>query len=161
MPENSLGNVFFSLQLILQFRDGVQRFYYRENYTFPRTWRGSYIFRGGGGHLFPGGGVQMLISIGTPITCDFPGGNPETPIPLWIHTWYWYIPGNWYCIFRVRGYLVLYLFNPGSGYLFSTVTSLLIFPDSTQVAGSCSRKVSFFFKKKNKLSRLGSGLLLV
>ena len=32
---------FFIPQLILQFTEGVQRFYYRENYTFPRIQRGS------------------------------------------------------------------------------------------------------------------------
>ena len=50
-------------------------FYYRENYTIPRIQRGSNIFHGGGGEdqLFPGGGVQKLISIETHITCDFPG----------------------------------------------------------------------------------------
>ena len=41
--------------------------------------------RGGGGvQLFPewrGGGVQMLISIETHITCDFPGGGVQTPYP--------------------------------------------------------------------------------
>ena len=74
--------------------------------------------------FFLGGGVQMLISIETHITCDIPGG-PEPLSPLWICTWCWYmyIPGNWYCISRERGYLVLYLFNPGSGYLISTGTS--------------------------------------
>ena len=46
--------------------------------------------RGGGGgvgrvQLFPGGG-QMLISIETHITCDFPGGS-EPLSPLWIRTW--------------------------------------------------------------------------
>ena len=42
-------------------------------------------FRGGqyfpeGVQLFPGGGVQMLISIETHKTCDFPGGS-RPPIP--------------------------------------------------------------------------------
>ena len=55
-------------QLILQFTEGVQWFYY----TFSR---GSNFFQGGGG-------VQMLISIEThiTITCDFPGGSGP-PIP--------------------------------------------------------------------------------
>ena len=50
--------------------------YFRENYDFPRFQRGSNIFQcvcvggGGGGG---GGKVQMLISIETHITCDFPG----------------------------------------------------------------------------------------
>ena len=65
-PENSLDNVFFSPQPILQFTEGVQWFYYRENYTFPRIQRGL--------------GVQMLISIDIHLTCDFPGGYGP-PIP--------------------------------------------------------------------------------
>ena len=35
---------------------GVQWFYYRENYTFPRLQRGSNIFHGGGVQLFQGRG---------------------------------------------------------------------------------------------------------
>ena len=34
-----------------------------------------------GVQLFTGGGVQMLISIETHITCDFPGGGVRTPYP--------------------------------------------------------------------------------
>ena len=39
-----------------------------------------------------GGGIQMLVSIETHITCDFPGGGGggvQTPYlsPLWICTW--------------------------------------------------------------------------
>ena len=57
-PENSLDNVFFlfvffclffySPELILQLTEGVQWFYYRENYTFQRIQRGSRIFQGEG-----------------------------------------------------------------------------------------------------------------
>ena len=55
--ENSLNNVFFFsffslvLNLILQFTEGVQWFYYRENYTFPRIQRGAgaTFSKGGGG----------------------------------------------------------------------------------------------------------------
>ena len=59
-------------QLILQFTEGVQWFYY----TFSKG--GSNFFQGGGG-------VQMLISIEThiTITCDFPEGSGP-PIPIWI-----------------------------------------------------------------------------
>ena len=40
---------------------------------------------GGGGGL---GGVQILISIETYITCDFSGGGGSgPPIPLWIRAW--------------------------------------------------------------------------
>ena len=46
--------------------------------------RGGPTFLGGGG----GGRVQVLISIETHITCDFPGGGVRTPYhPLWIRTW--------------------------------------------------------------------------
>ena len=46
--------------------------------------RGSNIFQGGGGgiQLFPGGGVQVLISIKTHITCVIlQGRGSKTPIP--------------------------------------------------------------------------------
>ena len=81
-PENSLDNVvFFGPQLNLQFTEGVQWFYYRETYTFPRTQRGTNVFQGGGGGPTFSRGVQLLISIETHITCDFPGGGVRTPIP--------------------------------------------------------------------------------
>ena len=68
-------------QLILQFKEWVQWFYY----TFSR-----------GSNFFQGGGVQMLISIEThiTITCDFPG-EPGPPIPpLWISPWtMWHFGG--------------------------------------------------------------------
>ena len=70
---------FFTPQLNLQFTEEVQWFYYRLKYTFPRAQRGSNIFQGGPTFFSGwGGGVQMLISIETHITCDFPGG----PDPL-------------------------------------------------------------------------------
>ena len=78
-PENSLHNVFLVLNLFYSLQ-----FYCRENYSFPRIQRGSNIFRGsnffqGGGG---GGGVQMLISIETNITCNFQGGGgPERLSP--------------------------------------------------------------------------------
>ena len=44
-----------------------------------------YFFFWGGG---VGGGVQILISIETYITCDFSGGGGSgPPIPLWIRAW--------------------------------------------------------------------------
>ena len=58
------GQGFFSPQLILQFTEGVQWFYCRENYTF----------------LVGRGGVKMLISIETHITCDLSGGI-RSPYP--------------------------------------------------------------------------------
>ena len=39
---------FNSLELILQLTEGVQWFYYRENYTFKRIQSGSRIFQGEG-----------------------------------------------------------------------------------------------------------------
>ena len=60
---------FFSPQLILQFTEGVQCFI-TEKTTVPRIQSGSNFFQGGGG-----GGVQMLISKETHLTCDFPGGG--------------------------------------------------------------------------------------
>ena len=79
-----MDNVFFFFisfctQLILQFIEGVQWFDYRENYTFPRIQRGSYIFQGGP-NFCQGGGVLIIISKETHITCDFPGGSGP-PIP--------------------------------------------------------------------------------
>ena len=70
------GQRFFGVvdfcQFILQFTEGVQWFYYRENYAFQMIpTRGSNIFRMGGGvgsNFFQG--VQMLISIETHITFD-------------------------------------------------------------------------------------------
>ena len=72
-PEQRFFVFFFSPQLILQLTEGVQWFYYRDNYTFPRIQGGSNFFQGGGG------GVQVLISIGIHITCDFPGGWGSGP----------------------------------------------------------------------------------
>ena len=45
---------------------------------------GAKFFQWGGGQLFPGGGVQLLIPyIKTHITCDFPrgGGGSGPPVP--------------------------------------------------------------------------------
>ena len=71
--------LFFSPKLILQFTEGVQWFYYRENYTFPRIQMGSNMFQGWGPSFSRG--VQMLISIETHITFDFQGGGGG-PDPL-------------------------------------------------------------------------------
>ena len=140
-------------------------------YTLPRIQRGSNIFRRGG-NFFPGGGVQMLISIETHITYNFPGGfRPPIP-PLDPHMVLVHVhPGNLVLYIqgkRLCSYLVLYLFNSGSGYLISIGTSQgnrrFLVPDWTQEAGPGTRKVSFFFfffLFKNKLSKLGSSLLLV
>ena len=59
-PENSLDNVFFSHQLILQFTEWIQWFYYRGE-------EGTNFFQGVG------------VSKETDITCDFPGGGGSGP----------------------------------------------------------------------------------
>ena len=68
LPENSSDN-FFSPQ----FYRGCPIVISNKTIIFN-------IFRGGGG-------VQMLISIETHITYDFPGGGSGPPTPLWIRTW--------------------------------------------------------------------------
>ena len=65
---------YFSSQLILQFTEGVQWFYCRENFTFPRIQRGSNIFQWGGGAGPTFSRWKMHIN------CDFPGGA-QTPYP--------------------------------------------------------------------------------
>ena len=61
---------FFSHQLILQFTEWIQWFYYRGE-------EGSNFFQGAG------------VSKESHITCDFPwgGGGPDPLTPLWIRTW--------------------------------------------------------------------------
>ena len=75
----TIFDVFFFF-FFTQSTDGVQWFYYRENYTLPKIHRGSNIFQGGSNFL--GGGVQMLISIEIHITQDFLGGvrTPYSPL---------------------------------------------------------------------------------
>ena len=51
---------------------------------FSKDPEGVQNFPGGPTFTRGGGGVQMLISIETHITCDFPGGG--SPIPLWVRT---------------------------------------------------------------------------
>ena len=69
-PENSLDNVFFSHQLILQFTEWILWFYYNGEE-----------------------GVQFLPGVRvfkeTYIAWDFPGGGgcPDPLTPLWIRTW--------------------------------------------------------------------------
>ena len=61
-------NLFFTI---------VQRVYFKENYNFLRYQRDPTFSRVGGSNFFQrgvgGGGVEMLISIETHRTCDFPG----------------------------------------------------------------------------------------
>ena len=102
-PENSLDKLFFfpffySSTYFTVFR-GVQCFYrfIREKTIifqepkFPGGGGGRGFQNVQGGPTFSrgGGGVQMLISIETHITCDFPGlgGGGVRPLtPLWIRT---------------------------------------------------------------------------
>ena len=64
LPKNNRNNIIFNPQLILQFYRGIQHFS-----------GGSNFFQGGGG-------VPMLISIKTHITCDFPEGSGPPVPPL-------------------------------------------------------------------------------
>ena len=64
LPKNNRNNIIFSPQLIIQF------------------YRGGPAFFGGGPTFSRGGGVQMLISIKTHITCDFPEGSGPPVPPL-------------------------------------------------------------------------------
>ena len=81
---------FFSPQLILQFTEGVQRFYYRENYTFPRIQRGSNILRVGGQTFSRGGPNANFYR--NPYNLWFSRGV-RTPYPpsrsahAWISNW--------------------------------------------------------------------------
>ena len=89
LPEKSSDKVFFVVFLVLNlFYRGCSMVISKENYYFLRFQRGSNFFKGWGGgggggggvgvggQLFlGGGGVQMLISIETHLTCDFPGGS--------------------------------------------------------------------------------------
>ena len=63
LPKNNRNNIIFNPQLILQGGGGVQHF-------------------SGGPTFFRGGGVQMLISIKTHMTCDFPEGSGPPVAPL-------------------------------------------------------------------------------
>ena len=77
-PENSLDNVFFFFFfLVLNLFNSLQRgsngFITEKTILFHES-RGGPIFSRGS-NFFQGGGVQVLISIETHITCDFPGGG--------------------------------------------------------------------------------------
>ena len=71
----------------------VSNGYFKEHYYFLRFQKGSNFFKGdptfsaveGGG-----GGVKMLISIETHITCDFPGGSGPPIPPLDSHMQFHY-----------------------------------------------------------------------
>ena len=80
-PDNSMDNVCFSPQFILQSTEGgggwSNDFLQRKLY-FSKDPEGVQHFPGV--QLFPGG-IQMLISIETHITCEFPGGGSGPPIP--------------------------------------------------------------------------------
>ena len=78
--ENSLDTVFLSSTFFTVNRGGPMVLLQRRQYFSKDPERVQY-FPGGGVQLFPwgGGGVQMLISIETHMTCDFPG--VWTPYP--------------------------------------------------------------------------------
>ena len=78
--------VLFSPQLILQFTGGGGSNGFIAEKTILNLYQGSrggpLFSRGGGVKLFPGRGVQMLISLETHVrTCYFPGGG-GCPDPL-------------------------------------------------------------------------------
>ena len=86
LTEKNSANVCFLFFLVLNlfyscFTEGVQWFILRK--TIFMVPEGVQHFPGGGGG---GGGVQMLISIETYRTCDFPGGSGPLS-PLWIYAW--------------------------------------------------------------------------
>ena len=94
---------FFVLYLFYSFTEGVQCLFRRKVF-FPKFQRGSNIFQGGPTFSRGGGGgeVQMLISIETHITCDFPGGVVQTPYsPVWIRAWSGTITNQWKLYIRV------------------------------------------------------------
>ena len=64
---------FFSTQLILSFTVVCQWFISKKTITF-QGFRGDSTFSGSGGVQLIPGWVQMLISIETHRTCDFPRG---------------------------------------------------------------------------------------
>ena len=90
LPESSSDNVgflfFLVLNLFYSFTEGVQCLFQRK-LLFTKVSEGTNFSGGGGATFFPGGGgvrgrgFQMLISIETHITCDFPGGGSGPPIP--------------------------------------------------------------------------------
>ena len=72
---------FLVLNLFYSLTEGAQWLFQRKLF-FPKFQRGSNIFQGGPTFSRGGGGeVQMLISIETHITCDFPGGSPNPLFP--------------------------------------------------------------------------------
>ena len=75
LPKNNRKNIIFNPQLILQFyRGGGGSSIFQGGPTFSGG--------GGGGEGGLGGGVQMLISIKTHITCDFSEGSGPPVPPL-------------------------------------------------------------------------------
>ena len=84
LPENSLDKFFlFCFVLVLDLFYSLQRgsngFITERTILFLRS-RGGPTFQGGV-QLFSRGGVQMLISIETHVTCDFPGGMGGSGAP--------------------------------------------------------------------------------
>ena len=81
MSENSSDKVFFfSPQLILQFYRGCPMVISKITIIF-QGFRGCPTFSRGSNFFQGWGEVQMLISIETHITCDFPGGGVRAPYP--------------------------------------------------------------------------------
>ena len=78
-PENSLDNAFFLLFLSV-----LNLFYSLQSGSNGFITEKTILFKGSRGSNFSGGGsrVQVLISIETHITCDFPWGGPHRRITL-------------------------------------------------------------------------------
>ena len=86
--ENSQDNGFLVLNLFYSLQRGPIVLLQRKLY-FSKDPEGVQHFPGVSNFFSGGGGgereVQMLISLETHITCDFPGG-PDPLSPIWIHT---------------------------------------------------------------------------
>ena len=60
----------------------VYQWFISEKTIIFQGFRGGPTFsKGWWANFFQGGGVQLLISIETDITCEFPRGGVRTPIP--------------------------------------------------------------------------------
>ena len=81
-PENSLDHFFLVLNLFYSLRRRSNGFitektYFSKDPELVKHFPGG---KGGGSNFSVGGGVQLLISMETHITCDFPG-RVWTPFP--------------------------------------------------------------------------------
>ena len=97
------NNVFLVLSLFYR----SQMVNFKETFHFSRFERGPTFT---GGPTFPGGGggvSNCLFPIETHITCDFPGGGSEPPVPLWIRI----------CSFKACYLALLFTYSVSLGFL--------------------------------------------